>query len=81
MLLAKPVVASAVTGSKELVVEGATGYLYPYAEIDTLAAHLTDLLRNPESARALGEAGRRRASADFSIDAYVAGVTAILEAT
>jgi glycosyltransferase involved in cell wall biosynthesis len=80
MLLEKPVVASAVNGSKEVVLHGTTGYLYPYADIDALAAHLTELLRHPDLARALGEAGRRRASADFSIDAYIAGVTAILKA-
>lgn len=80
MLLEKPVLASNVTGSKEVVVHGETGYLYAYADIDALAAHLADLLRHPERAKALGEAGHRRASAEFSIEAYVAGVTKILGA-
>ncbi len=80
MLLEKPVLASNVVGSSELVVQGETGYLYDYGDIDALAAHLASLLRHPGQARAFGEAGRRRASADFSIDAYVAGVMKILEA-
>ena len=80
MLLEKSVIASNVTGSKEVVVHGETGYLYGYGDIDSLAALLADVLRNPAKRQALGNAGRRRASADFSIDAYVAGVTKILEA-
>jgi len=80
MLLEKPVVASNVTGSKEVVVHGETGYLYDYGDIHSLAALLADVLRNSEKRQSFGAAGRRRASADFSIEAYVAGVTKILEA-
>lgn len=78
MLLARPVVASNVTGSREVVVAGETGYLYPYGDIDALAVHLAALLHDPARARVLGEGGRRRASAEFSIEAYVAGVTQVL---
>lgn len=80
MLLAKPVVASNVTGSKEVVAHDETGYLYPYGAIDTLAAHLADLLRHSEHRQAFGAAGRRRASTDFCIEVYLAGVIKILEA-
>jgi len=80
MLLEKPVIASNVTGSKEVVVHGETGYLYDYGDIDSLAVLLADVLRNSEKRHAFGVAGRRRASADFSIEAYVAGVTKVLEA-
>jgi glycosyltransferase involved in cell wall biosynthesis len=79
MLLAKPVVASNVTGSKEMVAPGETGCLYPYGDIDGLAACLADLLRDPAKRQAMGAAGRRRASAEFSIETYVAGVSRILE--
>lgn len=80
MLLEKPVVASNVTGSKEVVVHGETGYLYDYGDTDSLAELLADVLRNSEKRHAFGAAGRRRASAEFSIEAYVAGVTKTLEA-
>ena len=80
MLLARPVLASDVTGSKEVVVHGETGYLYDYGDVNALAAHLADLLRHADKRHVFGEAGRRRASAEFSIDAYVAGVTKVLEA-
>lgn len=80
MLLEKPVIASRIVGSSEVVAHGETGYLYDYGDIGALQEHLADMLRNPAKRQALGNAGRRRASADFSIDAYVAGVTKILEA-
>lgn len=80
MLLEKPVIASRIVGSSEVVAHGETGYLYDYGDIGALQEHLADMLRNPAKRQALGNAGRRRASADFSIEAYVAGVTKILEA-
>lgn len=80
MLLEKPVIASRIVGSSEVVVHGETGYLYDYDDIDSLVALLADLLRNSEKRHVFGVAGRRRASADFSIEAYVAGVTKVLEA-
>jgi len=80
MLLEKPVIASRIVGSSEVVAHGETGYLYDYGDIGALAEFLADLLRNPAKRQSFGEAGRRRASADFSIEAYVAGVTKILEA-
>jgi glycosyltransferase involved in cell wall biosynthesis len=79
MLLGKPVVASNIVGSSELVVHDETGYLYSYGDIDALAVHLADLLHDPAKRQAMGAAGRRRASAEFSIETYVAGVTKILE--
>ncbi len=80
MLLEKPVIASRIVGSSEVVVHGETGCLYDYGDIDSLAALLADVLRNSEKRHVFGIAGRRRASADFSIEVYVAGVTKILEA-
>lgn len=80
MLLEKPVIASRIVGSSEVVVHGETGYLYDYGDIGALAELLADLLRNPAKRQSFGAAGRRRASADFSIEAYVVGVTKILEA-
>ena len=74
-----PVVASATGGILEVVVEGETGHLVPFAaDPETsfptdpaqfsrdLAAKVTELLENPERARAMGEAGRKRVEEYFS---------------
>lgn len=78
MLLAKPVVASDVVGSRELVRPNVTGLLYPYGNTDALANHLQRLLEHPEERRRLGDAGRALVIDAYSIERYVAGVEAIL---
>jgi len=61
-----PVVASAVGGILEVVVDGETGILVPPAKPDALAAALTRLLNDPEARRRMGQAGRKRVEAHFS---------------
>jgi mannosyltransferase len=57
-------------GAAELVVEdGVTGVLTPPGEVDALVAALEPLMRNPASAAAMGERGRARVLAKFSLDA------------
>jgi glycosyltransferase involved in cell wall biosynthesis len=61
-----PVVASAVGGILEVVVDGTTGLLVPPARPDELAAALRRVLEDPARARAMGQAGRRRVEEHFS---------------
>lgn len=74
-----PVVASAVGGILEVVVDNVTGYQVPFAAdpVTTfpeepeqfskdLALRLTELLKDPERAKAMGEAGRKRVEDHFS---------------
>ena len=60
------VVASAVGGIVEVVEDGKTGILVPPSQPDALAAAITQVLANPERAREMGRAGRRRVEAQFS---------------
>jgi alpha-maltose-1-phosphate synthase len=72
------VVASAVGGIPEVVVDGETGYLVPYdparaddpaavAEFEQgLATKINSLTADPEKAAAFGKAGRQRCIAEFS---------------
>jgi glycosyltransferase involved in cell wall biosynthesis len=66
-----PVVASRVGGLPEVVVEGETGILVPPGDADALAAAILSLVRDPKRAAALGEAGRRRVEARFTLDEMV----------
>ena len=63
-----PVVASAVGGITEVVVDGETGLLVPPARPDDLARAIRALLDDPSRARAMGEAGRRRVATLFTWD-------------
>lgn len=71
-----PVVANPDGGTVEQVVAGVTGWLVPddddrLRHAAALACALADILRDPVRARAMGEAGRKRALQRFSIDAMV----------
>lgn len=61
-----PVVASAVGGIQEVVVDGETGFLVPPADPKALADKINLLLRDPDLARQYGQAGRRRVEQHFS---------------
>ena len=65
-----PVVATAVGGIPEAIVDGVTGKLVPARCPEALAAALFDVLTHPEKARELGRAGREKAG-EFHIDRTV----------
>ena len=62
----RPVVASAVGGLRELVVDGETGLLVPPGDVGELRAALERLLGDAELRARLGEAARARARESFS---------------
>ena len=63
MLCKKAVVASINRGHKELVEDGVTGYLLPDGDTAAFSEKLFSLLRDPELAHKMGEAGREKATA------------------
>jgi glycosyltransferase involved in cell wall biosynthesis len=60
MAMGKPVVATNIRGCREEVVDGVTGHLVPVRQPEALAEALGRILSSPETARQMGEAGRRR---------------------
>src|SRR4051812_12335413 len=66
---------AARAGAAELVVEdGVTGVLVPTGDVDALAAALEPLMRDVAAATAMGERGRARVLAQFSLDAEAARI-------
>ena len=78
MRAGKPVVASRVGGLPEVVADGETGILVPPGDAVALAETLGSLLDDPARARALGEAGRRRAASLFSAERMAADYRTVL---
>ena len=62
-----PVVATRVGGVPEVVRDPAEGALVPFGDPAALAGAVDALLADPERARAVGEAGRRRVARDFGV--------------
>ena len=74
-----PVVASAVGGFLDTVVDGATGALVPPRRPDRLAAAIRRLLAEPFWREAYGTAGVDRARSRYSWDRIAAGTLAVYE--
>jgi len=66
-----PVIATAVGGNSDAVVEGETGSLVPVRDPRALAAAILRLARDSGLRASLGEAGRRRVELRFSLEACV----------
>ena len=91
MACGAPVVASAVGGIPEIVVDGETGWLVPFDPGDDpfgspadpaafardLAARIGQLLADPEQARRMGVAGRKRVEAEFAWPAIALATVAL----
>ncbi|MHC4123086.1 MAG: glycosyltransferase [Planctomycetota bacterium] len=73
MAAGKPVVVTNVGGNPEVVVDGETGFLIPPKNPDKTAEAMIKLLKNPELAKRMGNAGRKRVEEKFSLDKMVKG--------
>jgi glycosyltransferase involved in cell wall biosynthesis len=72
MAMKKPVVASSVGGIPEIVEDEKTGVLIPPQDPDALAEAVIFLLKNPDIADKMGQAGYERVRRNFSLDNTVA---------
>lgn len=67
-----PVIATTTAGIPDMVQDGANGTLVPPDDVPALARALSDMLADPARGRQMGEAGRQRVVAEFSIDQQIA---------
>ncbi len=80
MLTGLPVVATAIRGPREQVVDGETGLLVPPGDSAALAVALRRLAGDAATRARMGEAGRARALARYDEAAVVAGLAGLLDA-
>jgi glycosyltransferase involved in cell wall biosynthesis len=76
MAAGRPVVATAVGGVTDIVLDGVTGRLVPAGDVAGLRGALVDLRDDPDLRRRLGTAGRRRVEEHFDVATMVAGFVA-----
>lgn len=79
MAAARPVVATAVGGVPDAVVEGLTGFLVPPGAAELFAEAVLRLVGDQELARGCGAAGQRRARERFSETRVLADLQALYE--
>jgi L-malate glycosyltransferase len=79
MALEVPVLATNVGGPPELVRDGREGYLIPPRKPAAWAEAAMRLIEQPEQAREMGRAGRRRIAEHFDIARHVQATLALYE--
>jgi glycosyltransferase involved in cell wall biosynthesis len=72
-----PVIASAVGGTPEVVVNGTSGLLVPPRDVQALAAAIDLLLADSQQRAAMGQAARLRAGQEFSLEMTVARLSSL----
>ena len=74
-----PVIATDVGGNAELVRHCATGEIVPAGNVESLARSVLRLARSPQTAAAMGRAGRTDAEQRFGMKAMVAGYLGVYD--
>lgn len=71
MAAGKPVVTSDLPGPHESAIEAETAFFFPPGDADALRGAVARLLDAPDLAKQMGERGRKRARAVFSMETYI----------
>lgn len=79
MAAERPIVATAIGGTDEAILDGETGVLVPPGDPAALARALRELLGDPSRASRLARAGRTRVETLFSVAPMVERVTAVYD--
>ncbi len=74
---ARPVIASDWAGFREVVIDGVTGLVVPAQDPPALARAIERMLREPDMARRLAEAGREHVTQLFTWPAVTDRVEAV----
>ena len=73
------VVASDTGAFRTIVDEGRTGFVVPTDDVDALVGALTPLMNDPPRTRSLGQLGRTRVEAIFSVEEESKGIAAVYQ--
>ncbi|MBF0217281.1 MAG: glycosyltransferase [Candidatus Omnitrophica bacterium] len=79
MMEGKPVVATKCGGPEEIIVDGETGYLVAKKSPADIAKAMVKVLSDPERAKQMGLAGRKRAVELFNMEKCVSSTESLLK--
>jgi len=74
MSMQLPVVATGVDGSAEVVMSGVNGFVCPPGDIDGLAKHCVNLLRDEQLRQKISQAGTRTVVNTFDLSQMIEGI-------
>ena len=74
-----PVIATRHAGIPDAVTHGVEGLLSAEGDVAGMAAHMLQVLKAPQKARALGDAGKCRVAAHFSKGRYLSDLTRLID--
>ena len=74
MAMGKPIVASNVAGILDLVKDRVNGILFPQGDTDAMAEAIIKLLMDRESARDMGEEGKRRVYPAYDLSTMIKNI-------
>jgi glycosyltransferase involved in cell wall biosynthesis len=72
-----PVIGAWAGGVPEVISDGVDGYLVEFGDVAALANRIELLLKRPDAAREMGEAGRRKVLAEHTWDHKIARIAGI----
>jgi len=79
MCSAKPVVATSVDGTPEVVTDGVSGFTVPPKDIRSIADRVITLLEDEQLRKRMGEAGKKLVSPRFTMDRLVSDVSSLYQ--
>jgi glycosyltransferase involved in cell wall biosynthesis len=79
MAMGRPVIASAVGGVPEMIIDNCTGILVPPGDEHALANAIMALLLSPEDGKALGRAARARVAECFNPTGQITSIMRVLQ--
>lgn len=79
MAMGKPIVATAVNGVPELIQDGVTGRLIPREDSKALARAVEEVLADPSTGRALGQAARKTVEQEYSVERWIDQLESLYE--
>lgn len=75
----KPVIAFAHSSNPEVVEDGRSGFLVPFADMESMATHIIRLAGDPEERNSLGRNARRIVEERFTIRSAVSNLESFLD--
>jgi hypothetical protein len=79
MAMARPIVATACIGIREVLDDGTMGFVVPVGDVEALAERIGRLARDPELRATMGRRARARIEDGFTRDDMLARVEALLD--